>query len=163
MAGGVAPDVPVGRVLPVGQGEMGFLGGSVPEGLYQPGAVHRGAYRFVIRSWASTPALYQPKQAGPTFPPLISSVQISCRICTSFFFPYSFVKAAKIGLYNRLLRPDMVDEQTAAPLSRLLFAHLIQVEDDRLRKVYVYQPGNLRPSEYKASYTSPSFSWRWQI
>lgn len=52
------------------------------------------------------------------------------------------------NLYNRLLRPDMVDEQTAAPLSRLLFAHLIQVEDDRLRKVYVYQPGNLRPSEY---------------
>lgn len=52
------------------------------------------------------------------------------------------------SLYNRLLRPDMVDEQTAAPLSRLLFAHLIQVEDDRLRKVYVYQPGNLRPSEY---------------
>lgn len=52
------------------------------------------------------------------------------------------------GLYNKLLRPHMVDEQTSEPLSRLLFAHLIQVEDDRLRKVYVYQPGNLYPGEY---------------
>lgn len=52
------------------------------------------------------------------------------------------------NLYNKLLRPEMVDEQTSVPLSRLLFAHLIQVEDDRLRKVYVYQPGNLHPSEY---------------
>ncbi len=52
------------------------------------------------------------------------------------------------NLYNRFLSPDMVDEQISGPLSRLLFAHLIQVEDDRLRKVYVYQPGNLRPSEY---------------
>ena len=63
------------------------------------------SYRFVIRSWASTPALYQPKQAGPTFPPLISSVQISCRICTSFFFPYSFVKAAKIGPEHSFILP----------------------------------------------------------
>ncbi|MCI9337423.1 MAG: hypothetical protein HFH93_07780 [Lachnospiraceae bacterium] len=52
------------------------------------------------------------------------------------------------NLYNRLLRADMVNEQTAGPLSKLLFAHLIQVEDERLRKVYVYQPGNLQPSEY---------------
>lgn len=52
------------------------------------------------------------------------------------------------NLYNLLLRPDMVDEETAACLAKLLFAHLIQVEDDRLRKVYVYQPGNVYPCEY---------------
>lgn len=51
-------------------------------------------------------------------------------------------------LYNRLLQPEMVNEQTCRQLSRLLFAHLIRVEDDRLCKVYVYQPGNLRPAEY---------------
>ena len=53
------------------------------------------------------------------------------------------------GMYNKLLQPHMVDEQTCEPLSRLLFAHRIQVEDDRLRKVYVYQPGNLYPGEYQ--------------
>ena len=53
------------------------------------------------------------------------------------------------GLYNRLLKPEMVTEQTCGPLSRLLFAHLIRVGDERLRKVYVYQPGNLYPTEYQ--------------
>ena len=52
------------------------------------------------------------------------------------------------NLYNRLLQPGMIDENTCGPLSRLLFAHLIRVEDDRLRKVYVYHPGNLYPAEY---------------
>ena len=52
------------------------------------------------------------------------------------------------NLYSRLLRADMVDGQTCAPLSRLLFAHLVKVEDERLRKVYVYHPGNLYPAEY---------------
>ena len=52
------------------------------------------------------------------------------------------------NLYKELLQSEMVDEQTAGPLSRLLFAHRIRVEDDRIRKVYVYQPGNLRPTEY---------------
>lgn len=51
-------------------------------------------------------------------------------------------------LYDRLLKPEMIDEQTAGSLSRLLFAHQIQVEDDRMRRVYVYQPHNLRPAEY---------------
>ena len=55
------------------------------------------------------------------------------------------------NLYNKLLQPGMIDEDTCGPLSRLLFAHLIQVEDDRLRKVYVYQPGNLFPAEYVLS------------
>lgn len=52
------------------------------------------------------------------------------------------------NLYNRLLQPEMIGEDTSGPLSRLLFAHLIRVEDDRLRKVYVYQPGNAKPTEY---------------
>ncbi len=51
-------------------------------------------------------------------------------------------------LYNKLLTQGMVDGVTSLPLSRLLFAHLIQVEDERLSKVYVYQPGNARPAEY---------------
>lgn len=51
-------------------------------------------------------------------------------------------------LYNRLLQPEMVNEQTGRQLARLIFAHLIRVEDDRLCKVYVYQPGNLKPAEY---------------
>lgn len=51
-------------------------------------------------------------------------------------------------IYKRLLQPEMITEQTCGALSRLLFAHLIQVEDDRLRKVYVYQPGKLYPAEY---------------
>lgn len=55
------------------------------------------------------------------------------------------------ALYNRLLQPGMITEQNCGPLSRLLFAHLIRVEDDRLRKVYVYQPGNLYPEEYVLS------------
>ena len=54
-------------------------------------------------------------------------------------------------IYNRLLKPEMITEQTCEPLSRLLFAHLIRVEDERFRKVYVYQPGNLYPTEYQMS------------
>ena len=52
------------------------------------------------------------------------------------------------GIYNKMLRPGVVNEETCEPLSRLLFAHLLQVEDARMRKVYVYQPGNLCPREY---------------
>jgi len=51
-------------------------------------------------------------------------------------------------MYQKLLRPEMLDERTGPPFSRLLFAHLIQVGDERLQKVYVYQPGNLCPTEY---------------
>lgn len=54
-------------------------------------------------------------------------------------------------LYNRLLQPEMVNEQTGEQLASLLFAHLLRVEDDRIRKVYVYQPGNLKPAEYVLS------------
>ncbi|MCM1056633.1 MAG: DUF5717 family protein [Firmicutes bacterium] len=54
-------------------------------------------------------------------------------------------------IYDRLLKPEMITEQTCEPLSRLLFAHLIRVEDERFRKVYVYQPGNRYPKEYSIS------------
>ena len=54
-------------------------------------------------------------------------------------------------LYTRFLEPGMIDGETCGPLSRLLFAHLIRVEDTRLRKVYVYQRGNLYPAEYTLS------------
>ncbi|MCH5341464.1 MAG: hypothetical protein J1E01_08350 [Acetatifactor sp.] len=52
------------------------------------------------------------------------------------------------NLYNRLLEPGMINEETCGPLSKLLFSHFIRVEDHRLQKVYVYQPGNLYPAEY---------------
>lgn len=52
------------------------------------------------------------------------------------------------NLYRKLLQPELVDEQMAGPLARLVFAHLIKVDDDRIRKVYVYQPDNLQPTEY---------------
>lgn len=53
------------------------------------------------------------------------------------------------NLYRRLLQPGMITEQLAEPLSRLLFAHRICVEDDRICRVFVYQPGNLYPAEYR--------------
>lgn len=53
------------------------------------------------------------------------------------------------NIYNQLLGPEMVNEQNGNALSRLLFAHMIRVEDDRLRKVYVYHHGNRFPEEYQ--------------
>ncbi len=52
------------------------------------------------------------------------------------------------NLYQGVLRQDMVDSSGCWQLSKLLFAHLIQVEDEGLKKVYVYQPGNRYPAEY---------------
>lgn len=52
------------------------------------------------------------------------------------------------GLYQNMLTPGMITEETAGPLARLLFAHRIEVEDCGLHRVIVYQPGNLRPTEY---------------
>lgn len=52
------------------------------------------------------------------------------------------------GLYQSMLTPGMITEETAVCLSRLLFAHRIQTEDFRLHKVIVYQTGNLKPAEY---------------
>jgi len=51
-------------------------------------------------------------------------------------------------LYQAFLKPEMMDEEMAAALARLLFAHQVKVEDDRLRKVIVYQPGYIEPTEY---------------
>ncbi len=51
-------------------------------------------------------------------------------------------------LYQHFLTPAMINEETAGIIEKLLFAHQITVEDGRLHKVYVYQPGNRRPQEY---------------
>ena len=50
-------------------------------------------------------------------------------------------------LYQRFLTPAIVTEAMAKPLSRLLFAHLVRVEDDRMRRVIVCQPGNRKMKE----------------
>lgn len=52
------------------------------------------------------------------------------------------------NIYTRLLQPGMITEQIAEPLARLLFANRVKVEDERLRYVYVYQPGSSRPERY---------------
>lgn len=52
------------------------------------------------------------------------------------------------ALYQGLLTPGMITDETAGALSRLLFAHQVRVEDARLYKVIVYQAGNMRPGEY---------------
>lgn len=53
------------------------------------------------------------------------------------------------ALYQDVMAPGIVTEQTAGMLARLLFAHQVNVEDAAMRKVYVYQPGNLRPTGYQ--------------
>ena len=55
------------------------------------------------------------------------------------------------SLYKEFLTRDMVNMQTASSLARLLFAYQVEVSDDRLKKVYVYQPGNLVPCQYLLS------------
>ena len=52
------------------------------------------------------------------------------------------------NLYQGVLRQDMLDGAGGWQLSKLLFAHLIRVENEGLRKVYVYHPGNRYPTEY---------------
>ena len=52
------------------------------------------------------------------------------------------------NIYNQLLTPDLVNEQNGSMVSRMLFAHMIHVEDDRLKKVYVFHQGNHIPEEY---------------
>lgn len=51
-------------------------------------------------------------------------------------------------LYKELLIPSMINIQTAVPLAKLLFAHRVCVADSRLKKVVVYQPGNLKENIY---------------
>ena len=52
------------------------------------------------------------------------------------------------NLYQGVLRQDMLDGAGGWQLSKLLFAHLIRVENEGLRKGYVYHPGNRYPTEY---------------
>lgn len=52
------------------------------------------------------------------------------------------------ALYQEMLNSGMINEQTAESLSRLLFANWIRVEDSRLKRVYVYQPQKVTPTEY---------------
>ncbi len=51
-------------------------------------------------------------------------------------------------LYRDILTPEMVNEQTAGHLSRLLFVNRIWVADSRIKKVFVYTKGSLEPREY---------------
>ncbi len=51
-------------------------------------------------------------------------------------------------LYQALLTPEMITEDIAKAMARLLFANLVQVEDSRLHKVIVYQNGCLNSREY---------------
>lgn len=52
------------------------------------------------------------------------------------------------ALYQELLVPGAITEQTAASMSKLLFAHQVHVETPGLRKVIVYHPGCVYPTEY---------------
>lgn len=55
------------------------------------------------------------------------------------------------SLYREFFTKDMVNMQTASSLARLLFTYQVEVKDDRLQKIYVYQPGNLVPHQYTVS------------
>lgn len=52
------------------------------------------------------------------------------------------------NLYQGLLEPTRIKEQSAEGLSRIIFAHSVRVENPNIRKVLIYQPGNLQPAEY---------------
>ncbi len=52
------------------------------------------------------------------------------------------------NLYKFFLTPEMVDDELAHPLSRLLFAHYLKVEEEQLKKVFVYHSGCIYPTEY---------------
>lgn len=52
------------------------------------------------------------------------------------------------NLYQELLQNASLSEDMVEPLSRILFAHSVRVENPNVRKVLVYQPGNLQPTEY---------------
>ncbi|MBR1931711.1 MAG: hypothetical protein IJ833_09640 [Lachnospiraceae bacterium] len=55
------------------------------------------------------------------------------------------------ALYQSVITPEYITEENAGSLEYLLFAHRLVVEDERLRKAYVYQPGNLKAMEYTLS------------
>ncbi len=51
-------------------------------------------------------------------------------------------------LYRELLTEDMIGEQTAGPLARMIFAHEIRLGAPGIRKVVVCQPGNQMETLY---------------
>lgn len=51
-------------------------------------------------------------------------------------------------LYQRLLTPAMINEQTAKALAKLLFVNRVTVSDSRVKKVYVYQAGIVEIAGY---------------
>lgn len=51
-------------------------------------------------------------------------------------------------LYRELLTDAMIGEQTAEPLSRMIFAHEIRLSHSGIRSVVVCQPGNLMETLY---------------
>ncbi len=53
------------------------------------------------------------------------------------------------NIYHQVLKQEMLNEENCFMVSRILFAYQIRVEDERLRKVYVYHRGNLHPQEYQ--------------
>lgn len=52
------------------------------------------------------------------------------------------------ALYRELLTDAMIGEQTAEPLSRMIFAHEVRISHPGIRNVIVYQPGNLLETVY---------------
>ena len=51
-------------------------------------------------------------------------------------------------IYEKCLTPDMVNEENAQALSKLIFAHKIKVEDERIKKIVLYQPHLKNPKEF---------------
>jgi len=92
-------------------------------------------YDYVLKNWSRPGELYDAYRSR-----MEAFVVEQIRKC--------HINRHLASLYNQFLQPDMVNEQTGEALSSLIFAHLIQVEDERLQKVYVYQPGNRQPAEY---------------
>ena len=52
------------------------------------------------------------------------------------------------SIYAKCLNVDMVNEDNAFALSRLLFANKVRVDDDRIKKVILYQPCLVHPKEF---------------
>lgn len=82
------------------------------------------------------------------FPDLYESFQIRIERFMIDQMQKLHINANMAELYQSLLIPGMITKETAEALASLLFAHEVQVKDSRLRKVIVYQEGNLNPREY---------------
>lgn len=55
------------------------------------------------------------------------------------------------AVYSEVLSDGMINTQTADTLSRLMFANWIDIEDERIRKIYLYHPDSLLPLEYSVN------------